>query len=128
MALEETSDKIISGVKADLDGHWLGSQSYFDKEEIIAKIGERHIELLQNVDIVSHRASITAQQGRDECTGVYITVGGGVTGSLGSVVSLLSSYEAITLVDESEGENSNSFIPQVLSGVFHQTLYFPRCH
>ncbi len=76
MVLEEMSDKIISGVKPDLDGRRLGSQLYFDKEEIIAKIGELHIELLWKVDIVRRRASITAQQGRDECTGVDITVGG----------------------------------------------------
>ena len=101
--LEETSEKIISGVKAELDGRRLGSQSYFDKEEIIAKIGELHVELLQKMDIVSWRASITAQQGRDECTGVDITVRG-VAGSSGSVVSSLSSYEAITLVDESDGK------------------------
>jgi hypothetical protein len=76
VVLEEMSDKIISGVKPDLDGRRLGSQLYFDKEEIIAKIGELHIELLWKVDIVRRRASITAQQGRDECTGVDITVGG----------------------------------------------------
>ncbi len=38
VALEDMSDKIISGVKADLDGSRLGLQLYFDKQEIIAKI------------------------------------------------------------------------------------------
>jgi len=40
VALEEAKDSIIGGVKTDLDGRRLGSQSYFDKEEIIKKMGE----------------------------------------------------------------------------------------
>lgn len=74
-SLEETSDKIITGVKADLDGRRLGSQSYFDKEEIIAKIGELHVELMRKVDAVSRRSLITAvQQRMDEGAGVEITL------------------------------------------------------
>ncbi len=52
VALEEAMDSIIGRVKADLDGQWLGSQSYFDKEEIIQKIGELYSELLRHVEVV----------------------------------------------------------------------------
>jgi hypothetical protein len=44
--MECTGDMIISQVKDDLNGRWLGSQSYFDKEEIIAKMGEFHKEMI----------------------------------------------------------------------------------
>ena len=124
-ALEDTSHKIISGVKADLDGRRLGSQSYFDKEEIIAKIGELHAELMRKVDIVSRRASITVQQGRDECAGVEIT-SGGAAGSSGSVVSSLSSYEPITLVDESDGKKFQFFYSSGSVGRVPPDFVFPK--
>jgi len=125
-SLEETSDKIISGVKADLDGRRLGSQSYFDKEEIIAKIGELHVELMRKVDAVSRRSSITAlQQRMDECAGVEITLGG-AAGSLGSVVSSLSSCEAITLVDENDGKKFQFFYSSGSVGRVPPDFVFPK--
>jgi hypothetical protein len=57
VALEEAKDSIIGRVKADLDGRRLGSQSYFDKEEIIQKMGELHSELLQHVELVGQRSA-----------------------------------------------------------------------
>jgi hypothetical protein len=41
-ALESSKNEIINGMKNNLDGRRLGSQSYFDKEEIVAKMGELH--------------------------------------------------------------------------------------
>jgi hypothetical protein len=34
--VEETSNTVFSGVEAELDKRHIGSQSYFDKEEIIS--------------------------------------------------------------------------------------------
>jgi hypothetical protein len=39
VALESSKNEILNGVKNDLDKRRLGLQSYFDKEEIIAKMG-----------------------------------------------------------------------------------------
>ena len=63
--LHWAKNQIIDGVKKDLDGRRLGSQSYFDKEEIIAKMGELHNELLHKVEVVGRRSS-TLQQGSIE--------------------------------------------------------------
>ena len=55
--LHRAKNQIIDGVKEDLNGRCLGSQSYFDKEEIIAKMNERHNELLHKVEVVGRRSS-----------------------------------------------------------------------
>ena len=55
--LHQAKDQIIDGLKKDLDGRCLGSHSYFDKEEIIAKMGELHNELLHKVEVVGWRSS-----------------------------------------------------------------------
>ncbi len=92
VALKKATEPIINGVKADLDGQWLGSQSYFDKEEIIQKMGELHGELLRRVKVVSRRSATTLQAGNDG--GSEVTVGG-----LTSVLSLSDSAgAAITFV------------------------------
>ena len=75
VALEEAKDSIIGGVKADLDGRRLGSQSYFDKEEIIKKMGELHGELLRCVEVVGRRSATVLQAGGNYA-GHEVTVGG----------------------------------------------------
>jgi hypothetical protein len=62
-ALESSKNDIIAGVKSDLDGRRLGSQSYFDKEEIIAKMGDYHIELMKKVEVVGRRSYTAIQAG-----------------------------------------------------------------
>ena len=75
VALEEAKDSIIGGVKADLDGRRLGSQSYFDKEEIIKKMGELHSELLRCVEVVGRRSATVLQAGGNDA-GHEVMVGG----------------------------------------------------
>ncbi len=121
MVLKEATESIIDGVKADLDGQWLGLQSYFDKEEIIQKMGELHGKLLRRVEVVSWRGATALQAGKD--SGLEVTVGG-----LANVLSLSdSSGAAITLVEQDSEKNINSFTPQVPYHVFRLTLFFQRC-
>ena len=54
--LHWAKNQIIDGMKEDLNGRCLGSQSYFDKEKIIAKFGELHNELLHKVEVVGWRS------------------------------------------------------------------------
>ncbi len=94
VALKEATESVIDGVKVDLDGQWLGSQSYFNKEEIIQKMGELHGELLRRVEVVSPRAATALQAGND--SGSEVTVGGSA-----NVLSLSDSLgAAITLVEQ----------------------------
>ncbi len=103
VALKEATESIIDGVKVYLDGRWLGSQSYFDKEEIIQKMGELHGELLQRVEVVSRR-SATALQARNDSSS-EVTVGGSA-----SVLSLSdSSGAAITLFEQDSGKKYQFF-------------------
>ena len=64
-ALESSKNEIINGMKNDLDKRRLGSQSYFDKEEIIAKMGELHSNLMKKVEVVGHKASSALQAGHE---------------------------------------------------------------
>jgi hypothetical protein len=96
VGLKEAMDSIINGMKADLDGRRLGSQSYFNNEEIIHKMGELHRELLRWVEVVTRRAATTLQACCNEASG-EITVGGST-----SVPSLSDSAGgAITLFEHS---------------------------
>jgi hypothetical protein len=54
LELKQAKEDIIAGVKEDLDNRRLGSQSYFDKEEIIGKMTEYHNEVLKRVDHVGY--------------------------------------------------------------------------
>jgi hypothetical protein len=121
VALNEAMKSIIDGVKADLDGQRLGLQSYFDKKEIIQKMGELHGELLRWVEVVSPRSATTLQAGNEG--GLEVTVGGST-----SVSSLSDSAgAAITLVVQDSGKKINSFTPQVPCHVFWLILFFRRC-
>ncbi len=44
-ALKTATDAILNGVKEDLDGRRLGSESYFVKEEIVAEIKLMHTDM-----------------------------------------------------------------------------------
>ena len=61
--MKSTGDRIISEVKDNLDGRWLGLQSYFNKEEIIAKMGELHADLMMRVEVVGRRSFSSLQDG-----------------------------------------------------------------
>ncbi len=96
-------ESIINGVKADLDGSRLGLQSYFDKEEIIQKMGELHGELLWWVEVVSRRSVTVLQAGND--SGSEVTVGGSA-----NMLSLSDlSGAAITLVEKDSGKKYQFF-------------------
>lgn len=47
LELRRAKEEIVSGVKEDLDNRRIGSQSYFDKEEIIEKMTAFHDEVLK---------------------------------------------------------------------------------
>ena len=49
--MESTKDAILSGLIAELDRRRIGSQSHFDKEEILASMTTMHNELLKKVDL-----------------------------------------------------------------------------
>ncbi len=65
VALESSKNEINNGVKNELDGRPLGLQSYFDKEEIIAKMREPHCDLMKKVEVVGHKASSALQAGHE---------------------------------------------------------------
>ncbi len=111
---------IIDGVKVDLDGQQLGLQSYFDKEEIIHKMGELHGELLRRVEVVSWRSAITLQAGNDGSLEVPV-------GGLTSVLSLSDlAGAAITLVEQDSGKKYQFFYsPGAMSRV-PADLVFPK--
>jgi hypothetical protein len=49
--MESTKDAILSGLIAELDRRRIGSQSHFDKGEILASMTTMHNELLKKVDL-----------------------------------------------------------------------------
>ncbi len=59
LEMKATRDTILTGVEAELDKRRVGSQSHFDKEEILARMDELHNELLKKVDILG-QSSATA--------------------------------------------------------------------
>jgi hypothetical protein len=63
--LESSKNEIINGVKNNLDKRRLGLQSYFDKEEIIAKMGELHSNLMKKIEVDGRKVSTTLQVGRE---------------------------------------------------------------
>ncbi len=59
--MEETKNAISSGVEAESDKRHIGSQSYFDKEEIISWMLLLHNELLKKVDVCVCSSAIALQ-------------------------------------------------------------------
>ena len=62
LEMESTKNHILSGVEAELDRRRIGSQSHFDKEEILSRMMSLHTELLKKVDLClrNSNSSLTA--------------------------------------------------------------------
>ena len=121
VALEEAKDSIIGGVKADLDGRRLGSQSYFDKEEIIKKMGELHSELLRRVEVVGRRSATVLQAGGNDA-GHEVTVGGS-----DSVSSLsVDASASVTLVEQGSGKKYQYFYSAGAMSRVPANFVFPK--
>jgi hypothetical protein len=58
LEMKATRDTISTGIEAELDRRCIGSQSHFDKEEILARMDGLHNELLKKVDICGRSSSI----------------------------------------------------------------------
>jgi len=103
--LELSKDKIIAGVKNDLDGRRLGSQTYFDKEEIIAKMRELHVEMMKKVEIVGRKSTTAIQAGYNDTCGDQFVVEDGSSARGSSTADSFSTItahsSAHTLVDQS---------------------------
>ncbi len=98
-ALESSKDEIIAGVKSDLDGRRLGSQSYYDKEEIIAKMAEFHVKMMRKVEVVGRKSTTAIQAGcqdADFSDGHEVVEGGSADS-----ISTITASSAHTLVDPS---------------------------
>ncbi len=57
--MKATRDTILTGVEAELNKRHIGSQSHFDKKEILLRMDELHNELMKKVDICG-QSSATA--------------------------------------------------------------------
>ncbi|KAL3771060.1 hypothetical protein ACHAWU_006437 [Discostella pseudostelligera] len=96
LELRRAKEEIVSGVKEDLDNRQIGSQSYFDKEEIIEKMTAFHDEVLKRMDRVGHSgyAALRRESGADDDA---IQVSGGANEDT-SVVT----HTPITMVERDE--------------------------
>ncbi len=56
--MEKTKNTILSGVEAELDKRHIGSQSYFDKEEILSQMLLLHNKLLKKADVCVHSLAV----------------------------------------------------------------------
>ncbi len=68
--MEETKNAIFSGVEAELNKRHIGSQSYFEKEEIISRMLLLHNNLLKKVDVCVRSLAIALQnppRNDDDC-------------------------------------------------------------
>jgi hypothetical protein len=60
--MESTNTAILSGVEAELDRRRIGSQSHFDKEEILSRIASMHTtKLLKKIDMCLCSSTIAIQ-------------------------------------------------------------------
>ena len=125
-ALESSKNEILAGVKSDLDERRLGSQSYFDKEEIIAKMGDYHNELMKRVEVVGRRSYTAIQAGHAVVDfGQYVPPGYVLEGTDDSVPAL-SAHPHI-VVDPSSGRRFEFFFfLQVKFHVFQTILLFQK--
>ncbi len=97
--LELSKDEIITWVKSDLDGRRLGLQSYFDKEEIIAKMAEFHVKMMRKLEVVGCKSKTTLQAGcqdAEDFSGVRNKQV--VEGSSADSVSTITHFSAYTLI------------------------------
>ena len=116
-ALESSKDDIIAGVKSDLDGRRLGSQSYFDKEEIIAKMGELHVELMRKVEVVGRKSSTAIQAGYGDAD---------FSGGDQFDVLMPAATSAHTLVDPGSGKRFQIFYSAGIISRVRADFVFPK--
>ncbi len=126
--LESSKNEIINGVKNNLDERRLGSQSYFDKEEIIAKMGELHSNLMKKIKVVGRKASTALQAGR-EGGDFEFGVGGDVAlvttaGGSDSVSTMTNS--SLTIVEPSCGRKFQFFYTGGTLSRVHADLVFTK--
>jgi hypothetical protein len=95
--MECKGDRRISQVKDDLNGRWLGSQSYFDTEEIIAKMGEFHKEMIQRVELSGRKLSASLQGGDVGCNYNTEVPVGGASDSVSTIKFCRRSCRQLTL-------------------------------
>ncbi len=62
VALKMAMDAILNGVKEDLDGRRLGSESYFAKEEIVVEIKLMRADMTQRMVTIARSSSSSALQ------------------------------------------------------------------
>ena len=115
--LHWAKNQIIDGVKEDLNGRCLGSQSYFDKEEIISKMGGLHNELLHKVEVVGQRSSTLQQGSIDNLPEIAV---GTDESNLNEITN------ALTIAEADGGKRFQFFIPGEPFHVFLQTLFSPK--
>jgi hypothetical protein len=63
--MESMKNAILSGVEAELDRRHIGTQSQFDKEEILSRIASMHTKLPKKIDMCLH--SLTTALHQDPC-------------------------------------------------------------
>ncbi len=127
MVLESSKNEILNGVKNDLDERRLGSQSYFDKEEIIVKMGELHSDLMKKIKLVGHKASTALQAGHEDDfefgfggDAALVTMAGGNE----SVSTLTNS--SLTVVEPSCGRQIQFFYTGRTLSRVHANFVFPK--
>ncbi len=96
--LKMATDAILNGVKEDLDGRWLGSESYFVKEEIVPEIKLMRADMTQRMDTIACSSSSFALQVPHVQQGLEVAVGG-----LGEDTPSPSNLGAVTLFDRGTG-------------------------
>ena len=119
--MEHTGDRIISQVKDDLDGRRLGSQSYFDKEEIIAKMAEFHQEMIRRVEVVGRKSSASLQGGDVGRHNEDVMVGG-----VSNSASTITNSSALTIVEPSCGRKFQFFFSAGNLSRVHADFVFPK--
>ena len=62
IALKTSTEAILNGVKEDLDGRRLGTESYFAKEEIVAEIKSMRADMTERMNHIARSSSSFALQ------------------------------------------------------------------
>jgi hypothetical protein len=102
VALKLATDAILNGVKEDLDGRRLGSESYFAKEEIVAEIKLMRADMTQRMETIARSSSSYALQDVQQA-GLEVAVG-----DLGEDTQSPSDT-AVTLIDRGNGHRFQYF-------------------
>ncbi len=100
------------------------AQSYFDKEEIIAKMAEFHVKMMRKEEVVGRKLSTAIQAGcRDDDFQVEIKL---LMGQL--IVFQRSLLPLLTPSLTSMGRGLKSFFLQAPFRVSTLSLFSPKCH